>query len=179
MKKIVFGLIVLGFANLCYSQNINSEIEILEVANAYSKNVAYIDIVQEENMSKFVMSLEDRVSKYDVTTSSKFNGRKKPFKVIFKSTYGLITATYNAEGIILTTNEKFKNIKLPIPLVKIIYKEYPNWSFLSDSYTVAYQHNKNVKKTYRVKIGNGKMTKNIKINLEGNSDSKILLLTSN
>lgn len=188
MKNLLIGLFVLGLTNLSSAQN--TQVEFLKsqmesndalalnmntnapVFNneipATSSEASYLSNVKEEATSNHVQFLEDKVSRFDVTTLSKFDARSASFKVIFKGNKGSITATYDCDGDILTTSEKFEDVKLPISVRNAVYQEYPGWSTLGNSYSVNYNKNIGAKKVYKVKITNGRVKKNLKIDSEGN-----------
>jgi len=188
MKNLVIGLLVIGLTSLGYSQN--SKIELAELERednnsialnrgttatsinkdvaATSLNVSYLNEVKEETMSKHIKSLEDRVSKWDVMESPGFDGRSQSFKVIFKATKGSIIATYDNNGKVLTTLERFKDIKLPRPVIISVLKKYPNWTFWKNSYFVSYHSDKGAQKVYRVQVRKDNMKKSLKIDSDGN-----------
>ena len=188
MKNLVIGLLVIGLTNLGYSQNsinefVKSELEgnkslalnsgvtatsFNKDAAATSLNVSYLNIVKEETASVHVKFLEDKAARFDVTELPKFDGRSESFKVIFKGNKGSIKATYDRKGNILTSLERFKNIKLPVNVRNSIYKEYPGWSTFGNSYTASYNEGMGVKKVYKVRIGKGNFKKNLKIDSDGN-----------
>ncbi|MBE9489430.1 MAG: hypothetical protein IMY67_03970, partial [Bacteroidetes bacterium] len=140
------------------------ELETISITNI---NKSYLDKVQDPTMSVQVKSLENRVSKCDITKSPKYDGRDKPFQAVFKSSKGSIVAMFDKEGKIITTSEKFKNIKLPDPVKIAVFKNHPNWVLLSDTYSVSYHRDKNVRKVYKVQIGNGDLKKKLKIDFSG------------
>lgn len=188
MKNTLIGLIVMGFTNLIIAQNSNftdltiapnskmNEIaavsfnkDLLDNTSLVSAlNIDYLDKVQKEPLCENVIDLEYKVSNYIVRESSKFDGRQEPFKVIFKASDGSIVATYNSNGKILSTVERFNNVRLPVEISKSIFRNYPNWTLNSNSYYVSYDIEKGIKKIYKVQIGNGAEKKNFRIVWKGN-----------
>ncbi|MCK5402026.1 MAG: hypothetical protein KAJ28_10370 [Flavobacteriaceae bacterium] len=168
MKKVIIGLFVLGFTSLSYSQ-VKDEVRQVELETISITNInkSYLDRVQDATMSVHVKLIENRASKCNITTSPKYDGRDKPFIAVFKSSKGSIVATYDNKGKILTTTERFKNIKLPDPVRISVFKNHPNWALLSVTYSVSYHFDKDVRKVYKVKIGNGNLKKNLKIDFSG------------
>ena len=170
MKNLLIGLLVIGLANLGYSQNTNSEAKEvkLEDITVYTLNISYLNQVQDETMSVHVKSLEHRASRCDIKNSPKFDGRSESFKVVFNSIKGSIIATYDNNGKILTTKERFRDIKLPEPVRTYVFKKYPKWSLLGNTYLVSYQSDKDAKKIYKVQIGKDNLKKNLKIDFRSN-----------
>jgi hypothetical protein len=169
MKNLVIGLLVMGLANLGYSQQNDKVKEVtLETIKVTNINKSYLNKVQDATMSIHVKSLEDEVSRFDIKESPKFDGRSKPFKTIFKSSKGSIVATYDNKGKVLATTEKFKNVKLPDDVRVSVFKDHPNWVLFSDTYSVLYLRNKDLKKVYKVQIRNGNLKKNLKIDFSRN-----------
>ena len=173
MKKIITSLLVLTSVVFTNSQEQNDLKEVvLESVNLTSINVDYLTKVQDPSMSIHVKTLEQRVANCDITKSAKYDGRDDVFTAVFKSQKGQIKATYNKEGKVLTTSEYFKNIKLPQAIRTLVFKDYPGWVLLNDSYSVSYKDTGDIKKTYKVQIGFGKTRKNFKIDC---SDEALLL----
>jgi len=153
MKKFVIGLLVIGLTSLGHSQNVNMD---------------YLEKVQDETMSEPVRILENKASRFNVTKLPEFDGRNASFKTIFKGTKGFIIATYDKTGKILTTLERFKDVKLPVPVRNSLYKEFPKWSVNNIAYLVSYKNNKYAKKIYKIRIGKDNLKRNLKIDSEGN-----------
>jgi len=169
MKNLLIGLFIIGLTSLSYSQNLYSEVEkgALEDNTRSSININYLTKVQNVKTSVNVKLFEDIVSRHDITTSLKFDRRVKPFKVKFITSNGSIIATYDQNGKILTSLEKFKNVDLPLHILKSISKEYPNASILSNTYLVSYKSNNDIIKRYTVKIKKDNVKKNLRIDSEG------------
>ena len=181
MKNVIIGLLLIGLTSLGYAQNMNnklSEMDLAQLSNfdmdgisslsSNSLNSNYLYKVQDESMSVLVRTLEEKASNFNVKKSKKFDGDINPFKVVFKVPNGSIIVTYNNDGEILSSLERFKNIKLPEPVRVSIFKKYPNWSLISNSYLVSYNKDENVKKEYKVQIGKDNLKKQIKVDPFGN-----------
>lgn len=173
MKKVLISLFVVSFIGLSYSQENNETKEVvLESVTVIPINKTYLDRVQDATMSIHIKDLENRVAQCDITNSRNYDGSDRPFEAIFKSSKGYIFATFDKDGKVLTTSEKFKNVKLPEPIRNAIFEDYPDWILLSDTYTVHYKGENDVKKTYKVKIGKGNLKKTFRIDF---SDMNLVL----
>ena len=176
MKKFIVYLFVLGIINLTYSQ-VNTDLKEVELESVTVThlNKTYINRVQDATMSIHVKDLENRVAQFDVTKTEDYDGREESYKTLFRSSKGSILASYDIDGMVLSTYERFNNVKLPEAIKKSIFKDYPDWVLLSDTYTVQYNGEDDVKKIYKVKIGKGKTRKTFRIDF---SDKNLVLANS-
>ncbi|OBX23141.1 hypothetical protein LX77_00200 [Gelidibacter algens] len=165
MKNLVIGLFVLGLTSLGFSQNKKGEIKEVKLNDVVITNVnfSYLEKVQDRTTADFVQVLETEASRYNVMESPKFDGRNEPFKIVFRGSKGHIIATYDNNGKILKTKEQYKDIKLPKHLMKSVLSQYPNSGLLKVVYTVNYNDQKEVEKTYEIQIMNNNIKKNLKI----------------
>jgi len=170
MKTFLIGLIFLGFTSLGHSQ-VNGETKVkeeaLDVITVTRLNLSYLKKVQDENTPKRVKALENRAARYDITESPVFDRKFESYEVLFEQTKGRIVATFDQEGKIINSLERFDDVLLPPEVRNTIFKEYPGWSIHKDMYLVSYYHDKDVKKTYKVQIRKEKQKKNLKIDSQG------------
>lgn len=161
MKKVVTGVIILGFATLGLSQSPTSikEVELTNV-DVTVKNSEYQQKVSSENLPSVVGELQRKASRFDIKKSPFFDEKSKDFEIYFVAKNGELTATYDRDGKILKTFERFENLTFPAEIRDVIYAEYPNWTIHKDTYTVTYDQYKGVNKVYMAKIKkNGKSAK--------------------
>ena len=66
-------------------------------------------------------------------------------------------ATYDKNGKLLRTAERFKNVALPSAVRNAVFSRYPEWNIYKDIYTVNYYHEKssNSKKVYKLLLEKG------------------------
>ena len=178
MKNLVIGIFVLGLTSLGFSQNTNSDIEEevqLEGVVISNANLNYLEEVQDTGLSDNVISLEKEASVFDVQSLRDFDGRKAPYQVKFVATKGFIIADYDHNGKIIKTSERFRNINLPKDLIKSVLKQYPQSSFIKVVYMVDYDAQKDVQKTYRIKILDEGKKRNLKISSDNNFGNVITM----
>lgn len=178
MKNLVIGIFILGLTSLGFSQNTNNETEKEVQLNGVvisNVNLNYLEEVQDAGLSDNVISLEKEASVYDVQGLRDFDGRKDSYKVKFKGTKGSIIADYDRNGKILRTSERYWNINLPKTLIKTVMMQYPNSYFLKVVYTVDYDTQKDVEKTYRIKIMDDGKKRNLKISSGSNFNNVITM----
>ncbi len=84
-------------------------------------------------------------------------------EVSFLSRKGYLIATYDAKGDLVRTSQRFKDIKLPLAVWRDIYSQNVGWKMVSNLYTANGMENRIHKEMYKVKLMNGKQTKNIRL----------------
>lgn len=119
----------------------------------------------ETNEEPFVVvQLQEQVARFDIKTSSIYdNSEAATYKVVFKNNQGRIVATYNNEGKILSTVEKYEDVVIPANLRIAISKQFPGWAFQSNTYLISYTENNGISKKYKIKIIKGKHKKTLKL----------------
>ncbi len=163
MKKLMLGLLVFGLT----TQFMNSqEIELSEVR--IDVNYKYLDAIDSKEVALSVRKLEEEVAFYNLKESDLYNDEYETYKVSFYIPKGMIIAAYDKNGKITRTIERFKNVKLPKSISETIMSQYPNWSFVEDTYKVDYYGKSGIaKKQYKVKLKNKDKKMIVKINDEG------------
>lgn len=177
MKKVLIGLLFLGLTSLAYAQdkpaNADKDADVEEVklsgVTVKNMNSNYLNKVQDPTTPERVVQLENTAARYDLTTSDIYDGNHEAYEVIFEQTNGKIIATYNKDGQILTSFEKFTDLTLPAPVRNSLYKEYPGWTVHKDAYLVSYYEGTDtVKKLYRIQLRKENQKLNLKCDVDGN-----------
>ncbi|MFL1011529.1 hypothetical protein [Flavisericum labens] len=175
MKAIVLLLVVFFTANLGNSQNVGTDLLALNTEEMTSEttepstkaiNSNYKNEVVDNSMAIHVSVLEERVSKFDVTSVPEYKGKSEPFKVKFKTDKGYIEVLYGKNGEILKTKERFKQVKLPSVVRDNVLREFSKCKLVSSDYLVWYD-TKRVKKIYKITILQNNSKKKIKITADG------------
>ncbi|MBT8304804.1 MAG: DUF3450 domain-containing protein, partial [Bacteroidia bacterium] len=112
MKSLITGLLFVGLTSLGVAQNNGIEQVELSEVNVTPLNLTYLNTVQDTDTPEKVKELENVASRYDVTESPVFNKKFEAYEVIFKETDGKIVATYDQNGKILSSMERFSNVVL-------------------------------------------------------------------
>jgi hypothetical protein len=165
MKKILLGLMVIGFASQAFGQD-PEPIELSEVI-VKPVNYKYLNQVDSRLAAVPVKMLERKVASYDVTDQDFYQDDFDYYTVSFFIPEGKIVAVYDQEGNILRTIEKFKDIKLPTAVMESLAERFPNWQVVSDVYMVKYSDSKGAKQSYKLKLENGDKTMRVKIDENG------------
>jgi hypothetical protein len=189
MKNLLIGLFLIGLTTQGFSQKKGEaeNVKLQDVLVTQTKtdlptiniNYSYLDEVQDKTTADAVMALESVASRYNVVDLPGFVGSQDSFKTIFRGSKGYIIATYNSEGKILTTIERYRDIKIPKKMVKSILLEFPDSHFLKVVHTLSYSQGKDVKKVYRVRILNDNETKNLRFTSRGDNDNSYTMTLEN
>lgn len=129
-------------------------------------NQNYLDEVIDLSMASHIITLEEQISNFDITSAKAYKGNSKPFKTIFKTNKGSIEVSYDKFGRILNSNETYRGVKLPEAVGQSIFRKYSKWTLLDTRYLVYYNEH-TTKKYYEVKIGKDNLKRKIQIKPDG------------
>ena len=116
-------------------------------------NFNYLTNIKANEASFIIAQLQRLVANFDIKTSSVYdNSEAATYNVVFKNNQGEIVATYNNEGKILSTVEKYEDVVIPVNLRIAISKQFPGWAFQSNTYLISYTENNGISKKYKIKI---------------------------
>ena len=133
-------------------------------------NFNYLTNIKANEASFIVSRLQRLVANFDIKTSSVYdNSEAATYNVVFKNNHGEIVATYNNEGKILSTVEKYKDVVIPVNLGIIIFKQFPGWAYQSSTYLISYTENNGFSKKYKIKINKGNHKKTLNFDSHGKS----------
>jgi len=168
MKKIIFGLIIFGLTIQTYGQ-IKTE-ELSEVVIS-ATNYKYLNKVGLTNASVPVALLQSKVATFDVRDSEYYSDEYDTYEVSFYIPDAYVLATYDKDGTILRTAERYKDVALPRPVVESVARTYPGWTFAKDIYKVSFYDSGmsgKVTKRYKIVLKNGDERMSVKCDEEGN-----------
>ncbi len=165
MKKLLFGMFVLGLTNLVYPQNAFDGTEIVKLENITVSpiNTDYWTEVKEGTVSERVLKLENMAARFDLRRSKFYQGAGPEYRVTFRQPNGKILATYDDQGKMLHSYERFTDIAIPITIRNRVYLMHPGWKMAGNSYVVSYYKNKEAEKRYKVRLEKGNLKKEVKI----------------
>ena len=175
MKNFIIGLLVLGLTNLSVAQNkslIQGEllpaVTVVPEATVMPLNIAYISNVMDDNAPLMVKKLEKTVANYKVSEHPDYYiDDIYSFNVIFQESDAQVIATYDEDGKILKSFERFENIALPKDILRAVTTKYPGWNFEANTYLVRYFSGKEARKYYTIKLLNNDNKVNLKIDPSG------------
>ena len=127
----------------------------------------YLNAVNPEEAAQTVAILEKYAAAYDVTEAEFYEEEHDKYFVSFVIPEGKILAAYDANGNIIRTAEKFRDIALPTHIRQAVNNRFPQWEISSTIYLVNYYYNKDVtKKIYKLLLKNGDKLMRIKMSDE-------------
>ncbi|WP_053992941.1 hypothetical protein [Mangrovimonas sp. TPBH4] len=168
MKKIIIGLMFIGLASQVQAQFEEGVHGIhLKPVEITTINLNYANKVIDNNAATGIINLQKEVATFDLKASEWYDEESLVFPLKFEYRHGKIFATFNEDGIILRSIEKFKDIALPFAVRSNIKKLYPNWSLKKTSYEVSYHLEEDVERIYYVQIVRDKQKKIISLDTSG------------
>ena len=168
MKKIIFGLVILGLTIQTYGQ-IKTE-ELSEVVIS-ATNYKYLNKVGLENASLPVAMLQQKVAGFNIKDADFYTDEYDTYEVTFYIPEGYVLASYDGQGNILRTAERYKDVALPKKVIESVARTYPGWAFAKDTYLVNYYDKGlagKITKRYKIVLKNGDERIRVKCDEEGN-----------
>ncbi|TBN04312.1 nicotinate-nucleotide adenylyltransferase [Hyunsoonleella flava] len=159
MKKLVIGLFLIGLTTQIYAQD-----PILQPAVIIVHNYKYLSSTGSEDLAIPVEQLQIMVSDFNVETLDIYSDEYDLYDVYFIIPKGKVLASYDRDGNLLRTAERYINIDLPLQVKKAVSKRFPNWDISKHLYVVNYHESKNIKKLYKLTLENG--DKRIKVKVD-------------
>jgi len=164
MKNLILGLILIGLTTQIHAQD---PVKLPEIVIVH--NYKYLSSVGSEGVAIPVEQLQFKASDFNVEELDIYSDEYDYYDVYFVIPQGKILASYDKDGNLLRTIERYQDIRLPTPVSKAIVKRFPNWSITKNIYQVNYHDSgKKVTKLYKVTLENGKKRIKVKVDDLGN-----------
>ena len=164
MKKIILVLFAFGIAIPSFAQVVT-----LPEVEVSAKNYKYLDDVKSTSAAPAVQTIERYATSYDIRSSDFYEDEYDNYFISFFIPNGKILASYDNEGNILRTVEKYENIALPSEVAKSVAKNYPGWKITKNAYLVNYHNTQGVmRKEYKIVLEKGNEGMRIKTDENGN-----------
>lgn len=169
MKKVAFGILVLGLTSLGFSQQaaepfLTASLEDFASAPA---NAFYLESVADDKTPRVVQTLQQKAAAFDVTANAEFDSNSdQPFEVVFKSNKGSLIAQYNSAGEIISARENFKDVALPKAIRGKAAELGTDWKMHHNRFQSNYVEGKVLKKVYRINMRNGDQRKTLTIHIK-------------
>lgn len=162
MKKLIklFTMsILLQYTMSSFAQVTLPEVKI--IASTYK----YLNAVDNKEMAQPVKLLESQVAVYDVKKSEFYSDEYDGYYISFYIPEGRILASYDKDGKLLRTAEKFNNALLPEAVRNAVSQRFPNWVISKDIYQVFYYDQQGkADKTFKLLLENGDKRMRVKLN---------------
>lgn len=164
MKKIFLFLLICGLTTPVFAQVI-----VLDTVVIRPITYKYIYEMTDDDVDQSVKDLQFKLGTFDVTKEEVYSDEYDSYSVSFYIPKGYAVATYDKDGKLLRTIERYKNVKLPLAVSKALVKRFPNWVVDKDIYKVSYSEPKwESKKIYKLKLTNGEESIRVKTDQDGN-----------
>lgn len=163
MKKVLLSIFILAVTYHVNSQTIELPNTVITV------NYNYANSKDAKNTPACVKKLEESVYKYKTENLNDLYDEKDDIcNVSFKIANGKIIASYDKDGKIVETVEKYNNVRLPLAVMQSVSNQYPSWGIIEDVYIIKYNCTKGLtQKEYKIKIKNEDEVITIKTNEKG------------
>ena len=159
-KMILFlGALTVGQAVL--SQEVLPEVTVKAV------RYKYLSSVDNKELPQPVRMLERKAAEYDVKASEFYNDEYDEYYISFILPAGYVLATYDKDGKLLRTAERFKNVAVPKTVARAVAERYPQWGISNDVYLVNYLEDSGSRKVWKLLLQNGDRRMRVKLNEMG------------
>jgi len=95
------------------------------------------------------------------------------YLVTFKSSKGYLEATFDGEGNLEKTSQRFKDIVLPLNVRRELYKKHKGWTMVQNKYLASGKKDRIDNEVYKIKLVNGNKKQNVKIDPRDIGDSGV------
>lgn len=143
MMVVLMGLATPVFAQV---EEVLPEVEVLGL------HFKYLDAINDTDEPMVIKDLHKYVGDFDILESDVYDYKYDAYTFTFKIPQGKILASYDDEGNLMWTVEKFKNVKVPTDVAKMVASKYPGWHFEKTFYTIKYTEKFGANKKYKVII---------------------------
>ena len=164
MKNLFLFLLVCGLTTPVFAQVTQLE-EVLINPVKYK----YLSEVVDDDIDKNVKNLQTKLAEFDITKHEVYSDEYDSYSVDFYIPKGFAAASYDKDGKLLRTIERYINVKLPLDVSRALVEKYPNWTVDKDIYKVTFSGAEGKsKKIYKLKLTNGEKTIRVKTDEGGN-----------
>ena len=166
MKNLLMLMAFLGSLALASGQ-------VRDANDAHNENHAaqeesdYLRKVQSPITPKAVTEYQVMAVHYDVANSDLFAGRDALFLVVFRTQKGTIEAFYDRRGEMVESIERFRNLALPIEIMRTGLQDYAGWRVIGTNYYVYYVKDRRMRIIYTIQVSDGNKKKKIHLDGEG------------
>ncbi|WP_111707683.1 hypothetical protein [Lutibacter citreus] len=168
MKKIILGLLFIGFVMQSYGQDVlfqaklkkeNVPVAVIEAING--------DFGDVEMMDFYAIPIE--IIDEDVYINQDINNDEDydTYQVTLKGGNDKIIATYNKDGMLISSIEYLKDVLLPAKIRNTINKAFPGWYLTKDKYKMTHFSKAKAKERYKIIIKKGKEMKVVYMDEKG------------
>ena len=111
-------------------------------------------------MAVRIKKLQKIAADYDISKESIYSKNKSiTYNVVFETNENYIKAVYDHNGVIITSEEYYEDVRIPYVLTSQLAKEYPGWSFDKSNCKILYSKEEASKFTYTIVLKKGNKSK--------------------
>ena len=163
MKNLLFSLFLIGLTTQIYAQDPVEQLPEVVIVHNYK----YLNNTNSGEVAIPVEKLQLKVSDFNVKELDIYSDEYDFYDVYFIIPDGKILASYDKDGNLLRTAERYKDIDLPLPVIKAIMRRFPRWAIAKNAYLVNYHDSGKTKMLYKLTLENGDQKIKVKLNEMG------------
>jgi hypothetical protein len=171
MKSIINLLLVVCLGSTCFAQEktvTDQRVDISSLPEIIIKKAGddfSVYVRENESGDPKVKQLQDAFIAYDL--GKDYEGYEN-YLVTMETKDGSLVASYNETGKLTSVVEKYDDVKLPMPVIYSVYREFPGWRMVKDKYLYEQENGDVKKKQYNIKLTKaGEKTKKIVVSSKG------------
>ena len=159
---LLIGGLITGFISSSSAQIMLPDFTVIAV------RYKYLSAVDNKELPQPVRLLERKAVQYDIKNSELYADEYDEYDITFILPSGYILATYDKDGKLLRSAERYQDVALPATVVQAVGKKFPQWGFTKDLYLVTYHEANGAKKVWKITLQNGDMRLRVKADEKGN-----------
>lgn len=162
-RKVMLMLcaFVFSFSLQAFTQQVLPEVFVKAI------RYKYLNAVDQKDLAQPVKMIERQAALYNVKNSEYYEDDYDTYFISFFIPQGKILATYDQDGKLLRTAEKYKNLALPKAVTTAVMNRFPQWHVPENAYVVNYFEGGGSKKVYKLTLQNGDKRLKVKLNEKG------------
>jgi len=181
MKTLIVLLLLVGLISTSQAQQI-TELEEAKVSFAHnavkvSSNLdEYTITVKESFTGEFIKNpIAFMKENFNINAfiAAINNDKYEEYLVTFRSSKGYLEATYDKDGTLVETSQRFVDIVLPLDVRRELYKNNKGWTMVQNKYLASGKSDRLDNQVYKIKLVNGNDKMNVKIDPMAIGDSKV------
>lgn len=171
MKTLIFSLLLVVATTIGHAQEITQleeakvgfaplDAEITRDGNSFSYSVKETHAGQFAKDAIGFMKANFNIQNFIAATADEgFDS----YLVTFTSGNGYLSADFDADGNLVKTFQKFKDIVLPLDVRREVYMQNKGWTMVSNKYTASGNGDLLEREQYRIKLENGSQKRTMKL----------------
>lgn len=164
--KLFNFIVCLYLLSFFFASSSFSQVNLPEVFIS-SVKYKYLVAADNRNLAQPIKLLENQAASYDIKKADFYEDDYETYYITFYLPTGYVLATYDKDGKLLRTAERYKNVLLPKAVAQTLSKTYPGWSIPKDVYLVTYENEKGATKVWKVLLKQGDNRLKVKLNEKG------------